>query len=184
MMNFTVKDEVDSAEESFFDANLLKTSYMQRYREGYYHCRNEGLRFNSYRNYLSIINYFNEVNQYQTTHAASFAKRIKTQQKNWKECEPIVSELIVYHSYLRPMYEGLVKSISLEADECDVIVERCDNSKYYLEVFCIMPDLPDEGLVDVKTHTQSAFSSVRQKLLNKVRKQKQFSKNRENFAVI
>jgi hypothetical protein len=183
-MAIIVKDEVDFAEESFYDPCLLKTVYMQRYREGYYHCREGFLRLNPYRNYLSIINYFNEIYQYQKTHAASFSKRIKSQQNNWKECESVVSEVIVYHSYLRPMYEGLVSSISLEIDECDVIVERCDSSKYYLEVFCVMPDLPEEEIIDIKTHTQTAFSSVRQKLLNKARKQKQFLKNRENFAVI
>jgi hypothetical protein len=179
-----VKDEVDSVEEAFYEPSLLETEYMQRYREGYYHCRKENFHLNWHRNYLSIINYFNEIYQYQKTHAASFAKRIKAQQKNWKECESIVSEVIVYHSYLRAMYEGLVSSISLETDECDVIVERCDGSKYYLEVFCIMPDFPEEGIIDIKTHTQTAFSSVRQKLLNKARKQRQFSKKRENFAVI
>ena len=63
-----------------------------------------------------------------------------------------MSEVIVYHSYLRPMYEGLVNSIALEVDECDVIVERCDGSKYYLEVFCIMPNAQHKGLFDVKTH--------------------------------
>jgi hypothetical protein len=183
-MTIFIKDEVDLAEESFYDHSLLKTEYMQRYREGYYHCREEGFHLNCYRNYLSILNYFNEINQYQNNHAASFAKRIKAQQKNWKECESVVSEVIVYHSYLRPMYEGLVRSISFETDECDVIVERCDGSKYYLEVFCIMPDFPEDGLIDIKTHTQAAFSSVRQKLLNKARKQGQFLKDRENFAVI
>lgn len=63
-----MKDEVDFAEELFFDADLLKTCYMKRHREEYYHCRNEGHRLNSYRNYLSIINYFNEVYHYQKTH--------------------------------------------------------------------------------------------------------------------
>ncbi|MBW4578689.1 MAG: hypothetical protein KME42_03830 [Tildeniella nuda ZEHNDER 1965/U140] len=183
-MTIIVKNEVDFAEESFYDQVLLKTEYMQRYREEYYYYREKGFYLNPYRNYLSIINYFSEINEYREQHAASFAKRVKAQQKNWRECESVVSEVIVYQSYLRPMNEGLVRSISFETDECDVIVERCDGSKYYLEVFCIMPDFPTDGLIDIRTHTQEAFSSVRQKLLNKVRKQGQFSKDRENFAVI
>lgn len=187
-MAIIVKDEVDFAEESFYDRSLLETEYMQLYREAYYRCRKESFRLNPYRNYLSILNCFNEISRYQKTHAASFAKRIKAQQKNWKECESVVSEVIVYHSHLRPMHEGLVRSISLETDECDVVVERCDGSKYYLEVFCVMPNfLEDEDrfvCIDIKTHTQEAFSSVRQKLLNKARKQGQFLKDRENFAVI
>ena len=52
-----------------------------------------------------------------------------------------------------------------------------------------MPDfpLPEDGkfsIYDVKTHTQTAMASIRQKLLRKISKQKQLSKTRENFAVI
>jgi hypothetical protein len=184
-MAMIIKDEVDSAEEIFYDPALLKAEYMQRYREGYYQCREKGFRLNLYRNYLSILNYFSEIYEYDKNYAASFARRIKKQHKNWKECESVVSEVIVYHSYIRPMNEGLVRSISFETDECDVIVERCDGSKYYLEIFCIMPDFSaDKDVIDIRTHTKDAFSSVRQKLLRKVKKQGQFSKNRENFAVI
>jgi hypothetical protein len=185
-MTYIVKDEVDYAEESFYDQALLQTDYMQHYRKGYYHCREEGFDLNFYRNYLSILNYLNEIHQYDKSHAASFTKRIKAHPKTWKECEAVVSEVIVYHSYLRPMYEGLVRSILLERNECDVIVERCDGTKYYLEVFCIMPNFKEDenGVIEVTTHTQEAFSSVRQKLLTKINKQKQFTKPRENFAVI
>lgn len=186
-MEFIVKDEVDQAEEFFYDSDLLGTEYMQRYREGYYRCREVGFRrLNPYRNYLSILNYFNQIKEYDKNHAASFSKRIKAQQKNWKECESIISEVIVYHSYIPLIYEGLVRSISIEANECDVIVERCNGSKYYLEVFCIMPNFRTNkyGTIDIQTHTQEAFSSVRQKLLRKAQKQRQFSKNRENLAVI
>jgi len=196
-MTYIVKDEVDSAEESFYDQDLLQTDYMQHYRKGYYHCREEGFNLNFYRNYLSILNYLNEIHQYNKPHAASFTKRIKAHAKTWKECETVVpktwkeceavvSEVIVYHSYLRPMYEGLVRSISIEHNECDVMVERCDGTKYYLEVFCIMPDFKEDenGVIEVTTHTQEAFSSVRHKLLTKINKQEQLSKTRENFAVI
>jgi hypothetical protein len=185
-MTYIVKDEVDSAEESFYDQALLQTDYMQHYRKGYYHCREKGFNLNPYRNYLSILNYLNEIHQYDKSHAVNFTKRIKTQRKKWNDCEAVVSEVIVYHSYLRPMYEGLIHSISLQPDECDVIVERCDGSKYYLEVFCIMPNFKkdENGVIEIATHTQTAFASVRQKLLTKVNKQKQFTKSRENFAVI
>jgi len=185
-MTNAVKNEVDFAEESFCDPSLLKTEYMQRYRKEYYIYRETGFAFNSYRNYLSILNYLNEINQYNEAHAANFTKRIKNQQKMWKDCEAVVSEVIVYHSYLRPMYEGLVRFILLDPNECDVIVERCDGRKYYLEVFCIMPDFTEDenGVIEIATHTQTAFASVRQKLLTKINKQKQFTKPRENFAVI
>ena len=49
-----------------------------------------------------------------------------------------------------------------------------------------MPDFKENenGVIEIKTHTQNEFSSVRQKLLTKIVKQRQFSKERENFAVI
>ena len=185
-MTYIVKNEVDFAEESFYDQALLQTEYMQHYSEAYCLCRENGFNLSPYRNYLSILNYLNEINQYNKSHAAKFVKRIKTQQKMWNDCEAVVSEVIVYHSYLRPMYEGLVRSISLEHNECDVILERCDGSKYYLEVFCIMPDFKENenGVIEITAHTQKAFSSVRQKLLKKINEHGQLSKARENFAVI
>ncbi|MDJ0554967.1 MAG: hypothetical protein QNJ68_11080 [Microcoleaceae cyanobacterium MO_207.B10] len=94
--------------------------------------------------------------------------------------------MIVYHNYIPLIRERLVKSLSLKNDECDVIVERCDGSKYYLEVFCIMLNFQEDEdrVINIQTHTQKAFSSVRQKLLNKANKQGQFSTERENFVVI
>jgi hypothetical protein len=185
-MTYIVENEVDFAEKSFYDQSLLQTEYMQHYREAYYLSRENGFNPSPYRNYLSILNYLNEINQYDKSHAAKFVKRMKTQHKMWKDCEAVISEVIVYHSYLRLIYEGLIRSILLEPDECDVIVERFDGSKYYLEVFCIMPDFKEDenGVIEITTHTQEAMASVRQKLLTKVNKQKQFSKARENFAVI
>ena len=51
------------------------------------------------------------------------------------------------------------------------------------------PDFPtgtaDNPIVnDVKTHTQDAMASIRQKLLRKIKRQKQTSTARENYAVI
>lgn len=185
-MTNTVENEVDFAEKSFYDQSLLQTEYMQHYREAYYLSRENGFNPSPYRNYLSILNCLNEISQYDEPHASSFGKRIKKKHKRFKECESIVSEVIVYHSYLRPMYEGLIRSISLEHNECDVILERSDGSKYYLEVFCIMPDFKEDenGVIEITTHTQKAFASVRKKLLKKIEEQKQFLKARENFAVI
>ncbi len=182
------RNQVSIADSSFYerfhDRSLLETEYMQRHLQAYHHCIEKNIPLNYHRNYLSVIKYFNEIHDYQEPHARSFLKRIKQQQKDWKQCESVVSEMIVYHSYIQPMYEGLISSISLETGECDVIIERCDGSKYYLEVFCIMPEFPEEGLTEIKTHKHEELSSVRQKLLNKAIKQKQFTRKRENFAVI
>jgi hypothetical protein len=49
-----------------------------------------------------------------------------------------------------------------------------------------MPDhTPDsKGLIAIRSHTQEALSSVRQKVLHKIAKQGQLAKERENWAVI
>ena len=46
-----------------------------------------------------------------------------------------------------------------------------------------VPSKNDE-VEESKTHTQTEKSSIRQKLLNKIKKQKQLTKPRDNFAVI
>ena len=65
-----------------------------------------------------------------------------------------------------------------------------DGSRMFLEVFSVSPDFPiakkgEKPIVaDVRTHTQDAMASIRQKLLRKIKKQKQMSTPRENYAVI
>ena len=103
---------------------------------------------------------------------------------------PIFSEIIVYRYYIRPVHEGLIKDIHKINSECDIIIELLDGTKQYLEVFCVMPNfkIPSKSgeivVSDIKTHTQTEMASIRQKLLRKIKKQKQFTKPRDNFAVI
>jgi hypothetical protein len=71
-----------------------------------------------------------------------------------------------------------------------VIVERLDETSAYLEVFSIKPNLPVPAagerfvVYDIRTHTQDALASVRQKLLRKIHEQNQMTKPRDNYAVI
>ena len=128
-----------------------------------------------------------DIHEYNEQHAKSFVKRLRESANDWKNCEAVFSEIIVYRHYIRLAYERLIRKIDLDAAESDVIIERLDGTKAYLEIFCVMPSfpLPEDGkVVDVKTHTQTEMASIRQKLLRKVDKQKQFSKPRENYAVI
>ena len=66
------------------------------------------------------------------------------------------------------MYEGLIRRIHLEAAEADIIVERLDGSRMFLEVFCVMPSFPeprpDEApkAYSVNAHTQTEMASIRQ----------------------
>ena len=56
----------------------------------------------------------------------------------------------------------------------------------FLEVFSVNPPFSTKaGVVnEVKTHTQKAMGSIRQKLLRKIKRQGQLSAPRENYAVI
>jgi hypothetical protein len=161
----------------------------QENREGYYAARDAG-HLNRYRNYVTLLEYLNGIFAYDEQHARSYAKRFREGSEDWRNCEAVFSEVIVYRAYIRGVHEGLIRRIHMEKAESDIIVERLDGSKMFLEVFCVMPSfpLPDEDgkskVYSVKTHTQTEMASIRQKLLRKISKQSQLKKPRENFAVI
>lgn len=183
-----VQDIVTNLETTFAFPKLLDISYFQKYRHGYYTSRAQGL-LNPHRNYVKLLTCLNEINKYNKQHAKSYVKKLRESANDWENAEAVFAEIIVYRHYIRPAYEGLIKHIELHTDESDVIIERLDGTKLYLEVFCVMPHFPEprggEVVVDdVKTHTQEEMESIRQKLLRKISKQKQLSKPRENYAVI
>jgi hypothetical protein len=188
MNEFITSDIVTDREAQFALAGLLTCDYFKKHREGYYAAREAGC-LNRHRNYITLLENLNDIHDYNEQHAKSYAKRFRDASKDWKNCEAIFSEVIVYRAYIRGVHEGLIRAIHLEEAESDIIVERPDRSKMFLEGFCVMPDfqLPQDGkfsVYDVKTHTQTAMASIRQKLLRKISKQNQLSKARENFAVI
>jgi len=189
LTDFITSDVVTDHEEQFALPDLLKCDYFKRHREGYYAAREAGC-LNRYRNYVTLLEDLNDIHAYNEQHAKSYAKRFREGSKDWRNCEAIFSEVIVYRAYIRGVYEGLIRGIHLEEAESDIIVERLDGSKMFLEVFCVMPSfpLPDENekfkVFSVKTHTQTEMASIRQKLLRKISKQSQLSKPRENFAVV
>jgi hypothetical protein len=184
-----VEDAVSLAEKAFPFSNLLSLNYFQKYKHAYYHQQELGHQI-PIRNYLNLLEYLTEISNYKPEHGNSFAKKLRTNPSDWRNCEAVFTEIIVYRYYIRLVHEGIIKSVELEQRESDIIVERLDGSKAYLEVFCVMPNLrlaPGPGAVvvqDIKTHTQTEMASIRQKLLRKISKQGQFSKPRENFAVI
>jgi hypothetical protein len=177
--------DLDRFEEAFFDQSLLKTTYFQRYRAGYLETRHTPL-LNPHRSYRRLLHDLDAIFQYDGNHARSYAKRIRTQDKDWKACEAVFAEVIVYYSHLALIGEGHVRALKLEGVECDLIVERVDRTQAFLEVMSIMPNFKQDkdGLVDIRTHTQNALSSVRQKVLHKISKQGQLSAERENWIVI
>jgi hypothetical protein len=180
---------VTDHEEQFALPDLLKCDYFKRHREDYYAAREAGC-LNRYRNYVTLLEDLNDIHAYNEQHATSYAKRFRDASKDWRNCEAVFSEVIVYRAYIRGVYEDLIRGIHLEEAESDIIVERLDGSRMFLEVFCVMPSFPlpneDEKfqVFSVKTHTQTEMASIHQKLLRKISKQGQLSKPRENFAVI
>ncbi len=188
MNNFITSDVVTDTEAQFALGSLLTCDYFKRYRDGYYRASEAGC-LNRYRNYVILLEDINDIHDYNQQHAKSYAKRFRDGANDWRNCEAVFSEVIVYRSYIRGIYEGLIRAIHLEEAESDIIVERLDGSRMFLEVFCVMPQLPvpENGkcmVYDVKTHTQDSMASIRQKLLRKITKQNQLSKPRDNFAVI
>ncbi len=184
-----INDAITDSEKTFPYKKLLEHDYFKKYRNAYYEMPKRGYRLGP-RNYYNLLLFISEIHDYNMQHAKGFIKRLKTEGKDWKNAEAIFSEIIVYRYYIRPVYEGLIKNIHKINSECDIIIELLDGTKQYLEVFCVMPDFkmsskPGEIVVgDVKTHTQTEMASIRQKLLRKIDKQKQFTKPRDNFAVI
>ena len=185
MTDCEVSAAVTDAEGQFPIKQLLDYDYFRKYRRSYDKSREMGL-LNPCRNYLNLLDSLTDIHSYNAQHAKSFAKRFRAYANDFKQCEAVFAEVVVYRHYIRAVYEHMARRIELHESEADVIVERPDGSKMFLEVFSICPDFPDKpGIAyDVKTHTQKAMGSIRQKLLRKIKKQRQLSTPRENYAVI
>jgi hypothetical protein len=185
--DFKVSDAVSQLEDRFPFKDLLSLDYFRRYRKGYYDLRQHGWQV-PLRNYCTLLEYLTDIHEYSAEDASSFAKKFRTGNADWRNGEAVFAEVIVYRYYVRLVYEGIISNVLVGRD-CDTVVQRLDGSSAYLEVFCIQPDFPtSEGgepvVFDIKTHSQNAKSSVRQKLLHKIREQHQMTARRDNYAVI
>lgn len=188
-MTVVVSDVVTDRERAFPFLDLLKLEYFQRYRLSHYRFREKGFVVEPRRNYCNLLRYITEIHGYSQDDAKSFAKKLRDGASDWRNGEATFAEIIVYRYYLRPVHDGMIRSVRHGGQECDVIVELLDGSRMYLEVLSIRPNLPEIGpdgsaSYKINTHTQDAKSSIRQKLLHKIQRQKQMSKPRENYAVI
>lgn len=180
-----VTDIIDDREQSFPFPKLLSLNYFKKYRFNYYEFRRQGGFSQPIRNYYNLLQFLSEVHAYSPKDAATFAKIFRGSSDDWANGEATFAELIVYRYYIRIAEEGLIRGVSLgRQDDCDVIVERLDGTKAFLEIFSIRPNYPEGVVYDKFTHTQEHMSSVRQKLLRKINTQGQMSKPRDNYAVI
>lgn len=183
-----IEDAVTDLERSFPIPSLLTLDYFSKYRSGYYDLRDNGFQIPP-RNYFNLLKFITEIFEYREDDARSLAKRLRDGAADHRNSEAAFAEIIVYRSYIRLVSEGIIRSVRLGHDECDIIVERLDGSAAFLEVFSIMPHrkdpLPGEIAVrNIRTHAQDSLESVRQKLLRKFKKQKQMTAPRDNYAVI
>ena len=183
-----ISDSVTDTERRFPIEGLLECEYLVNYRRLYYETRGLGL-LNPYRNYVTLLTSLSEIHTYNERHARSFAKRLRENAADSRQCDAVFAEIIVYRHYVRGVHENLVRSIKLHKSEADIIVERPNGSKMFLEVFSVNPEFPTgasgrPGVNDIRAHTQGAMGSIRQKLLRKIHKQRQMSVRRENYAVI
>ncbi|MEE9129397.1 MAG: hypothetical protein V3T84_05215 [Phycisphaerales bacterium] len=179
------KTPLDLLEERFFDQDLLGCTYLKRLRQ-HYEDTLDGPFFNPHRSYPRLLIVLNRVREYDEEHARSFTKRLKSQAEDRRSCDAVFAEAIVYAWYVPLVAEGTLRSLDIWHDDYDLRIERADKTCYFLEIFSVMPELRANaaGVADVKTHLQTALSSIRQKLLYKVQKQQQMGKTRENWAVI
>lgn len=185
---FIISDAITDLEDRFPLKELLALEYFTKYRSGYYNQRELGVQVND-RNYYNLLKFLAEIHEYRVDDAKAIAKRLRTGGAEWRNCEAIFAEVIVYRYYVRLAYEGIIRSVRLGRAECDLVVERLDGTAAYLELFSIMPDRKQlsDGEISVKeykTHKQDDPASIRQKLLRKITKQGQMRKARENYAVI
>ena len=185
---FIISDAITDLEAQFPLKELLAVDYFTKYRAAYYKQRELGVQVHV-RNYYNLLKFLADIHAYQVEDAKALAKRLRTGGLDWRNCEAIFAEIIVYRYYVRLVYEGIVRSVRLGRTECDVIVERLDGTAAYLELFSIMPDRkqlkPGEmSLKEYKTHTQNEPASIRRKLLRKIAKQGQMRNTRENYVVI
>lgn len=185
---FVVSDAITDRENAFPFKELLGTEYFKKYRAGYYRQRELGVSMGT-RNYYNLLKFLEEINAYRENDAKAFAKKFRNAGSEWRNCEAVFAEIIVYRYYVRLVYEGIIGSVCFGREECDIILERLDGTAAYLELFSIMPDRKqlkagEVALKEYKTHTQDAPASIRQKLLRKIAKQKQLRKLRDNYAVI
>jgi len=175
---------LDLLEQQFFDPSLLSTNYFAKKRAEYLDAQSVGFN-NPLRDYPRLLRILTEVRDHRADHANSYTKRLRSQHRDYRSCEAVFSELIVYVGNLRLRWEGHLAEISLEIDSYDLALTRPDGSHAYLEILCVMPNPePDaNNVIHYQTHTQQASSSIRQKLVQKIER-KQLTSPRENWAVI
>lgn len=176
-------DRVESLEQWFFDKEVLSTEYLQRYRKIYYRHLQDGWQL-AFKNYESILDCLISIFENNNQYGKSYCSRIKNEPENIRSCEAIISEAFVHSYYIPVKNENLIKSIELIEAECDLIIEENSGSKRYYEILTLMPDIKGCGVHEIKTQKQKELSSLRQKIMDKIRGKKQFTKNRKNIAAI
>lgn len=179
-----IKQAIGRSEKNFAFPNLLKLPYFAQLRSGCIKTVEDGWPI-GVRDYITLLHKLNDVHLHDQQHGKSFAKRFRTAGNDTRNSDATFAELIVYQNYIRLVHDGLINGIELQGNEADLIIVGKDGARSYYEVFSVKPDFKFDGAVhNITTHQQEALSSIRQKLLQKIQKQKQMNTPRNNFAVI
>ena len=70
-------------------------------------------------------------------------QRFREGSRDWRNCEALFSEIIVYRNYIRAIHEGLIQNIELNETESDVIIERAEWLESISRSFLRDAQLPD-----------------------------------------
>ena len=184
-----INDAVTVLERGFEFQQLLALDYFKHHRDEYYDRVNTGWQLPR-RNYYNLLNFLQEIHEYRPDDSRRFAKRLRNEAADPANSDAIFAEIIVYRYYVRLVSEGIIRSVRHGGEDCDLIVDRLNDTTAYLEVFSIKPkarEMQDSAQFvanELRTHLQDPEASIRQKLLRKVRKQKQMTVPRDNYAVI
>ena len=183
-------EEIEREESSFRFPELLAKKYFKKYRENYID-QAKADNVPPFRNYICLMRYLNDIASYNKEHAQSYVKKFELDSNDWKSGEATFAEVIVYQHYINMVHEGLLKKIDLIKGEADLILEKADGEKTYLEIFSIMPSVepPSDNAKyatqqEVTDHTKDAPSSIRENLYGKIKKRRQLNDPKEHYAVI
>lgn len=141
------------------------------------------------RGYSNLIDCIQTIASYNESYANKFVKRFITEQNDINNCNAIYAEVIVIASFIQRYDNKEFENIRIEDDECDLITIDNNGDIRYYEILSIRPKIEiskrDKIIVNsINTHTQDKYSSIRVKILNKIRKQKQLIGSHKYSVVI
>lgn len=168
----------------FFDKSMLDTEYLHNLESEYDHWVDTQYfnqfctKFRNYRILLeALIFMYESQNKNHRSYAKSYAKRLKN--GDIETSESVFTEIIVHCFYLKLLDEGIIQSVDIIENQCDLIVKTAKQENY-LEIISISPQLTEK----CKNLSLHIYDKILKKILEKSGKTNQLIKPRINFLVI